>query len=87
MEKELVKGFSLDKTNNESSTRSHLANLQNTFKVEMDASVYYIGMVLMQRLKPICYHFEMFHGGVLNYATYGKEFKLLFKLLINGSII
>jgi hypothetical protein len=23
--------------------------------------------------KPICYHYDMFHGGFLNYPTYDKE--------------
>jgi hypothetical protein len=27
----------------------------------------------MQGGKPVCYHSEMFHGGVLNYPTYDKE--------------
>ena len=32
-----------------------------------------VGVVLMQGGKLVCYHFEMFHGGVLNYPTYDKE--------------
>jgi hypothetical protein len=31
--------------------------------------------------KPICYHSEMFHGGVLNYPTYGEELYAPFQSL------
>jgi hypothetical protein len=27
----------------------------------------------MQGGRPVCYHFEVFHGEVLNYPTYDKE--------------
>jgi hypothetical protein len=50
-----------------------LPNLHNPFEVEMDASGYAIGVVLMQRGKFVCYHYEMFYGAVLNYPMYGKE--------------
>jgi hypothetical protein len=49
-----------------------LRNLQNPFKVETDASGYAMGAVLMQGGRPICYHFEIFQGAVLNYPTYDK---------------
>ena len=48
-------------------------NLKNTFEVEMDLSVYYIGVVLMQEGKLMWYHYKMFHGRVLKYPTYDKE--------------
>jgi hypothetical protein len=47
--------------------------LQKPFEVETYASGYAMGVFLMQGGKPICYHFEMFHGGVLNYLIYDKE--------------
>jgi hypothetical protein len=50
-----------------------LPNLQKPFKLEMDSSGYVMTAVLMQGNKSICYHYEMFHGGVLNYPTYDKE--------------
>jgi hypothetical protein len=31
------------------------------------------GFTTMEGGKMICYHFEIFHGGVLNYPTYDKE--------------
>jgi hypothetical protein len=32
-----------------------------------------MGVVFTQGGKLVCYHYEMFHGGVLNYPTYDKE--------------
>jgi hypothetical protein len=45
--------------------------------VEIDTSGYVMGEFLMYVGKPICYHYEMFHGGVLNYPTYDKEIYIL----------
>jgi hypothetical protein len=50
-----------------------LPNLQNPCKVETNASGYAMGAVLMQEGRLVCYHFEIFHGEVLNYPTYVKE--------------
>ena len=36
-----------------------------------------MGVVFMQAGRPIWYHIEMFHGGVLNYPTYEKELNAL----------
>jgi hypothetical protein len=47
----------------------------------MDASGYAMGVVLMQGGKLVCYHFEMFHGGVLNYPTYDKELYALVQVV------
>jgi len=42
--------------------------------VDIDASGYVMGaFFFMKGGKPICYHYDMFHGGFLNYPTYGKE--------------
>jgi hypothetical protein len=41
--------------------------------VDIDASVYAMGEILMQGGRPICYHSKVFHGVVLNYPTYDKE--------------
>jgi hypothetical protein len=46
-----------------------LPNLQNPFEVDKDASGYATGEVLMQGGKSICYHYGMFHGGVMNYTS------------------
>jgi len=43
-----------------------LPNLFKPFEVDIDASGYVMGEVFMQGDKPICYHFEIFHGRVLN---------------------
>jgi hypothetical protein len=50
-----------------------LPNLQQPFEIEIDASGYAMGAVLMQYHKPICYHFETFNQVVINYPTYDKE--------------
>jgi hypothetical protein len=50
-----------------------LPNLQNHFEVEIDASGYAMGAILIQGGRPICYHSEIFHGEVLNYPTNDKE--------------
>jgi hypothetical protein len=47
-----------------------LPNLHNPFKVEMNAREYAMGAILMQGGKLVCYHYEMFHGGVLKYPTH-----------------
>jgi hypothetical protein len=48
-------------------------DLQQPFEIETDASDYAMGVVLIQRRKPICYHSETFTGVVRNYPTYDKE--------------
>jgi hypothetical protein len=47
--------------------------LKKPLKVEIYASGYDMGVVLMKGSKLVCYHYDMFHGGVLNYPTYDKE--------------
>jgi hypothetical protein len=64
---------------------------QNPFKVKINASVYAMGAVLMQGGRPLCYHYEILHGEVLNYRTYDKELcyehKYTYKIDINNIII
>jgi hypothetical protein len=55
-------------------------NLHKPFKVDTNANDYAMGAFLMQGSKPICYHYEMFHGGVLNYPTYNKELYTLVQI-------
>jgi hypothetical protein len=43
-----------------------LPNLQKPFDVKTNASGYTMGVVLMQGERPICYHYEVFHGAILN---------------------
>jgi hypothetical protein len=50
-----------------------LPNLQNPFNMETHASGYSMGVVLMQGGGLIFYHFEVFHGVVINYPTYDKD--------------
>jgi len=50
-----------------------LPDLQRPFEIQMDASDYAMGVVLIQHNKPICYHSETFNYAVLNYPTYDKE--------------
>jgi hypothetical protein len=50
-----------------------LSNIQQSFEIEIDASRYTNGAVLMQYRNPICYHSETFNQVVVNYPTYDKE--------------
>eukprot|EP00253_Pinus_taeda_P017619 PITA_17619 len=50
-----------------------LLDLQKPFEIEIDASNYAMGDVLMQQKKPICYHSEKFPQAMINYPTYDKE--------------
>ena len=50
-----------------------LSNLQQLFKIEIDASGYAMDAILMQYRKPIYYHSEDFNQVVINYPTYDKE--------------
>jgi hypothetical protein len=47
--------------------------LQQPFKIEIDSSDYARGAMLIQRRKPICYHYMTFNGVVRDYPTYEKE--------------
>jgi hypothetical protein len=47
--------------------------LQQYFEIEIDASDYAMGAVMMQHRKPICYHSDTFTTSVINYPTYDKE--------------
>jgi hypothetical protein len=48
-------------------------DLQQPFEIEIDASDYAMGVVLIQMRKPICYYYETFTSAVRNYPTYDKE--------------
>jgi len=50
-----------------------LPNLQRPFEIEINASDYAMGVVLMQHGKPICYQSETFNSVVVNCPTYDKE--------------
>ena len=50
-----------------------LPNLRQQFEIQIDASNYAIGAVLLQHGKPICFHYENFNGVVIKYPTYDKE--------------
>jgi hypothetical protein len=50
-----------------------LPKFQKNFKVEIDASVYSMGVVLMQGGRHVYYHYAIFQGAALNYPTYEKE--------------
>jgi hypothetical protein len=58
-----------------------LPNLQKPFEVEIDASGYAMGAVPMQGGRLVCYHYELFHGAVLNYPTYDKELYTLVQVV------
>jgi hypothetical protein len=50
-----------------------LPNLRQPFEIQIDASNYAMGAVLLQYGKPICFHSETFNGAVINYPTYDNE--------------
>ena len=50
-----------------------LPDLRQPFEIQIDASDYAMGAVLLQHGKPIAFHFETFNGVVVNYPTYDKE--------------
>lgn len=50
-----------------------LLNLQQPSEIDIDASEYDMGVVLMKGRKPIYYHYEKFSRMVLNYPKYDKE--------------
>jgi hypothetical protein len=45
-----------------------------------------MGEILMQQGKAICYHYETFTQGLINYPTYEKELYYLVQVLKNGRI-
>lgn len=56
-----------------------LADLKQPFEIQIDASKYAMGAVLMQHGKPICYHSKTFTNAVINYPIYDKELYALVK--------
>lgn len=50
-----------------------LPDLQQLFEIEIDASGFSMGAVLMQGAKPICFHYEILIAAISNYPTYDKE--------------
>ena len=50
-----------------------LPDLQQPFKIEIDASDYVVGTVLTQHGHPMAYHSETFSDVVHKYPTYDKE--------------
>jgi hypothetical protein len=50
-----------------------LPDLRYPFEIQIDASNYAMGAILLQYGKPICFHSENFNGVVINYPTYDKE--------------
>jgi hypothetical protein len=67
------KYFNILKENISTAQVLALLNLQQPFEIEIDASRYAMGAVLMQYRKPICYHSKNFNQDVVNYPTYDKE--------------
>jgi hypothetical protein len=58
-----------------------IPNLHKTFEVEIYASGYSMGLVLMQGGRLIYYHSEIFHGVVINYPTYDKDLYALVQVV------
>jgi hypothetical protein len=50
--------------------------------VEIDASGYFMGSILMQGGRLISYHSEMFHGDVLRYPIADKELQTLVQVFM-----
>ena len=62
-----------------------LPNLHQPFKIEIDASEFSMGAILMQGGEPVCYHSKTFLGAVNNYPTYDKELYALVRSDKNGN--
>ena len=56
-----------------------LLDLRHPFEIQMDASDYDMGAILMQHGKPISFHSEIFNGPMTNYPIYDKELYTLVK--------
>ena len=54
-----------------------LSDLQQPFEIEIDASGYAMGTILMQHKKPIRYHYKTFSKTTINYSTSHKELHAL----------
>jgi hypothetical protein len=50
-----------------------LLKLHKPFEVETNESGYAMGAVLMQGGRHVYYHYEVFHGEILNYPTCDKD--------------
>ena len=50
-----------------------LPNLRQPFKIQIDASDYAMGVVLLHHGNPITFHFDTFNGDFVNYPKYDKE--------------
>ena len=57
-----------------------ILDLIQPFEIQIDASDYAMGTILMQHGKPISFHSENFNGAVINYPTYDKELYVLVKV-------
>lgn len=58
-----------------------LPNLQQPFEVETHVSGYPMRAILMQGGRPICYHYEVFHGAILNNLAYDKQLYALVQVV------
>jgi hypothetical protein len=58
-----------------------LPSFNKTFELECGASGIGLGVVLLQKRKPIAYFSEKHSGPVLNYSTYDKELCALVRCL------
>jgi len=67
------KAFDALKQKIRSTSVSSLPDLRQPFEIQMGASDYAMGLVLMQHGNPISFHFENFNGAMTNYPTYDKE--------------
>jgi hypothetical protein len=79
MERKATKDFETLKEKISTASFLALSYLQHPFEIQTDASGYPMGIVLMQRGKPICYHYETFTQAVIKYPTYDKELCTLVK--------
>jgi len=53
--------------------------LKQPFEIQIDASDYAMGAVILQHGKPISLHSDIFNGVVINYPTYDKDLYALVK--------
>ena len=58
-----------------------MSDLKQPFEIQTDAIDYAMGVVLLQRGKPILFHSENFNGVVISCPTYDKEIYALVQIV------
>ena len=73
MGRSATKGFRHFKGKLSTAPALALPNLHQLFEIEIDASKFSMGAIVMQGGKPVYYHSETFLAAISSYPTYDKE--------------